>query len=441
MKQYRTFYLFVVIFILLGNFTFSQKDSISLAVCLSKANENFPLIKQRGLLSESSSLKIKNIAADNFPNLSLNGQATYQSDVTNVSLVMPEIPGIGQIPSPDMPVPSKDQYKISLDVSQPIWDGGISKSRKNIENASLEADLQNVEVDIYKLWPQINNLYFSILVYEKNIETINLLSSELKDKLLVAQSALRNGVADSSSIEIINAELINIERQIIELEEGKRASVEMLKTIILFEIDDNTFFSIPNPGDFIIEGNRPELKLFELNRQKIEVSEKLISGKSSPKIYGFGQLGYGRPGLNMLSDDFDSFWIVGAKVSWNITDLKKNSREKQILEISKDMINVQEDVFKNSVDVQREKIEAEITKYNSLAEKSKELYEIRKSIAEKSSSKFKNGVISSNDLISDLNAKTRALLNLEFYKLQLIKAEVDLLTTNGNLKIYANENK
>lgn len=429
------------IFLIISGNLLAQQDSLRLSDCFVKANKNYPIIKQKGLLEEISALKNKNYSANNLPSVSLNGQATYQSDVTEVNIVMPEIPGIGQIPSPEMSVPEKDQYKLSIDFSQAIWDGGISKSQKQMENASLEADLQSVEVDMYKIGSQINNLYFSVLTFNINIEIFNLLKDELSEKILIAHSTIKNGISDSSSVEIIMAEVLKLEQKIIELESGKQTSIKMLGTLLYYEIGEKTNFIVPNPSDYEIQGSRPELGFFELSRQKLDAGENLISRKNSPMVFGFGQLGYGKPGLNMLSNEFDSYYLVGAKLSWNITDIKKNSRERQILEIRKDMISIQEETFKNSLDMLFDKEMAEIVKFEKLIETSQEIFILRESIAKKSSSKFKNGVISSNDLISDLNAKTQALLNLEFYKLQLVKTKINLLTISGNLKFRNNENQ
>jgi len=158
-------------------------------------------------------------------------------------------------------------------------------------------------------------------------------------------------------------------------------------------------------------------------------------------LFGFGQIGYGKPGLNMLSDQFDSFYIVGAKVTWSITDMWKTSRDRKIISIQKDMVVVQEEIFKNAQDVQIEKEKADIEKYGSLIVKSREILRLRESIAQKSSSKFENGVITSNDYLTDQNAKTQTQISYDNYKLQLVKARINLLTLSGNLKYIINENQ
>ena len=42
------------------------------------------------------------------------------------------------------------------------------------------------------------------------------------------------------------------------------------------------------------------------------------------------QAGYGNPGLNMLDNSFQPFYVVGLKANWNVFDWGKTKTDKKI---------------------------------------------------------------------------------------------------------------
>ena len=77
------------------------------------------------------------------------------------------------------------------------------------------------------------------------------------------------------------------------------------------------------------------MQLYDYQINKLDVSKKLSTARIMPRFYAFGQGGYGRPGFNMLSNDFDWFYIFGAKLSWNISGFYQTGREKKIIDLQK----------------------------------------------------------------------------------------------------------
>ena len=94
--------LLLITLLLLPVFLQAQQK-LSLTQAYQLAQQNYPLVKQRDLLKQTTGINIDNLSKGFLPQLSVSGQATYQSDVTQVTI---PVPGISITP------PSKDQYKI-----------------------------------------------------------------------------------------------------------------------------------------------------------------------------------------------------------------------------------------------------------------------------------------------------------------------------------------
>ena len=416
-----------IIYIVFFFFSFiANSQTIDLQICYKKAVENYPLLKQKEMISNSADLKIKNLNSNYLPQINLNAQATYQSDVTKMSL---NIPGV------NIPENSKDMYKSTLDINQLIWDGGSISSQKKVEIINTENEHQNIENEIYKLKERVNLLYFNILILKKNKELLEVSKKDIGLKLQKIESGVKNGMINESNADNLKAEIIKIDQKIIEIQTSESANIEMLKELCGIEITDNAIFTNPEivVNTSIFENNRPELKTFEINKTRLSATQNVLSSKLMPKLYGFGQLGYGRPGLNMLSNDFQSFYIIGAKLSWNIWNWNQTQNEKKILEIQKDIINNNKEVYQKNMKMAYHRDKAEIEKFTGLILKDIEIINLKTKIAKNSSSQFDNGYITSNDYLNDVNAETMAKMNYEIHKIQLVKAKFDYMVNLGKL--------
>jgi outer membrane protein TolC len=415
----------LLLLILICKVSFSQTaDTLTLDICQKKALENYPMIKQKDLINKTSELKLFNIAKTYLPQLSLNGQATYQSDVTELPI---HIPGI-QIPSL-----YKDQYKATFDVTEVIYDGGLTSKQKKLEQVSLQSNLQSLETELYKLKDKVNTIYFGIIALQESKKLLLLQKEEIKNNLSKVASGVKNGAVLQSNADVLNAEIIKIDEEIIELESGIESGLSMLGDYVNSKISETSVLKLP---EAIVGGTdyniaRPELKSFDLQQQTLDVSKSLLDCKLIPRVSGFGEIGYGRPGLNMLSNNFDSFYMIGAKVSWTIWDWNQNKNEKQLLDLQSQTLTTQKDLFNQGIKIMLEKNISDIQKYQDLLTKDKEIIALRTKITASAESQLENGAITATEYLTELNEESQAKINLETHKIELVKAQIDYLTTKG----------
>ena len=89
------------------------------------AKKNYPMVKQKDLIKRTAEISIDNLQKGFLPQINLNGQASYQSEVTEVLV---KVPGFTSEPL------SKDQYKLVADLNQLVYDGGTTKEQKGCRN-------------------------------------------------------------------------------------------------------------------------------------------------------------------------------------------------------------------------------------------------------------------------------------------------------------------
>lgn len=409
----------------------NAQNSLTLKQCYEKAYATTPISAEKDIYSNIWQLKDKNLAKGWLPTLDMNGNFIYNSSVMDMSEVLGSLPfpGINDLIKP-LP---HEQYKITLDINQVIYDGGAVKGARALESAESKISHKQTEVDLYKLRSQLNGYYFNILLIDKQKELIQNYLEIINKRIESMGSALESGVALKSDIDVLTSERIKLEQQLTENGIRKASLLKVLSDIIDVEIDASTQFTVPAIGDELgYELLRPELQIFDLRKDQLNASMQLVKSKRMPKAFGFATLGYGNPpGSNFFKDEFAPFFVVGAGVKWNIFDWNKTSNERQIIALQQNLIDVRKSDLTDNLKRLLEAKNAEILSLKSLVETDNELIELRKRITSAAESKYKNGTITATEYLNELNAERQAILNHEIHKISIALAKVEYLNICG----------
>ena len=404
------------------------QDKILLEDCYKLAKENYPKLKNAEIWQKISSLKKENIKTGYLPKIEVKGQATYQSDVINIDIPVPEA---------SIPAVPKDQYKAYAEINQTIWDGGLTKVNTQLEEALLKDNLNQLEVELYKLKEQVAQAFFTALAMEKQKAVLEAQKTVLKEKLETVRSGIENQVIEKTESFAMEAEILTLEQKVIQVQTGKSAALKILSLLTDKDIPDNSKLEFQEPsvtyGSNIL---RPELQLFSGKISHLETQMEVLEKSRNPKIFGFGQAGYGKPGLNMLNDEFDTYYLMGIGLSWSPFDWQKTTRQKQVLQLQQQMIRHEQETFSQNIKILLSQQKEQINKLEKQLEKDKNIIDLKTKIVKAAESKLENGTITSSDYISEMQAETIAKLNHELNKILLHEArekyEIILGTDNKN---------
>jgi outer membrane protein TolC len=405
-------------------------DTVTLDDCYQLVQKNFPLSRQAGLMDKASQLRTINLNKNWLPQMNINGSATLQSDVTTIGLNLPS-----SFPAISFPVVSKDWYKLTLDVNQPIYDGHVVNYQKKLETAGLQADEKSLQVELYKIKEQVNQAYFSILFSQQNDSLLKSTKDQLEARLKEVRSAVENGTQLASNADALEAETYKIDQELIDLRNQRTAAYQVLSELTSTTIPEHTMLVLPKIrlSSLDYENNRLEYQLFDLQENRIVIQKNMVTTKWNPKLYAFGQLGYGRPGFNMLSNDFTPWWIFGAKLTWNPWNWNQNKNEKKIYDIQGDIVLSQKETFDKNTRVAADRSRSEILRLTDLLKKDGEIVALREKITGTAFSQMENGIITSSEYISRLNEEVQAKLMYNLHRLQLVSARVSYLYILGKL--------
>ena len=389
--------------------------TLTLEQCYDLLAKTSPLAQQKALTITAGNLAEKNLNLKWLPQADLNAQATYQSDVTSVPIKLPNL---------SIDEPSKDQYKGTLDLVQPVFDGGVTGTQKKIQRATTNIESQKVEVDLYQLRSRVNTYFFTALLMDENIRIMELTKADLENNIRKVSAQATNGIATNSNVDVLKAELLKVSQRIIEYQANRKSAIEMLEVLTGSPIDAHTSFVKPamlSEKDETI--SRPELKLFDYQKQQFRLQSRLIQAKANPKVSLFGTGGYGRPGLNMLKNDFQWYYLGGVKLSIPITGQFTRQREMNVMRVQEQIVEKQREAFLSNNRQLQVQQKNELEKYGQLIGSDAEIVGLRTKIKENASVRLANGIITSSDYITELNAENQAMLAQKLHEVQWLQAQ------------------
>lgn len=406
-------------------FLLPAADTLHLDEAYRLAAERFPLAGNIAVQRQMYELKAENLTTQYLPALSLAAQATYQSQT--IELPLPPIPGLS------IPEPYQDQYAVTLSLNQLLYDGGSIAAQRSIDEAQLRVDEQSVRVQLYALRQQINEAYFAVLLLQERRKSVDILERDIAEKLDVLRSRVRNGIVLPGSVDALSAELLTLRQNRRETEAARRSALDALSGLLREDVAETTVLALPEsdmPDDTVLR-ERPEYKLYDATRERIADNAELVDTKYLPKVAGFVQASYARPGVNPFGQDFELYYIAGVRLNWAPWDWNTGGREKEILALQQKVVENQREAFVTQAYIVLERERNEIERLRDMLHSDDEIIALRERIVRQAASRLENGVLTASDYLAELHAAARAKLDREMHRIQLAKAIINYLTTLG----------
>lgn len=412
---------------LLSSFMLQAQDhkSLTLQEAFKLAEQQYPLNRQKDLLKQTENLTLRNLNSGFLPQIIINGQASYQSDVTKVSIPLPAI---------KIPEQPKDQYRAVAEVNQLLYDGGLIRGHRAIQQLTTSVEENKTDVELYQLKTRIKELYFSILFQNELLKQAGLAAKDVQIGIDKITPQVEQGAVLSSNLQLLQVQLLQLEQRKTEIKATRKGLMDALALFLNQSLPETmqleTPASLPTADTTI---HRPEITFYQNQSLLLKEQKKLIHAKNLPKANVFVQGGYGRPGLNMLSDNFKLFYIGGLRLTWPLGGLYNVSRDKELININQQSVDLQKETFLLNTRSQLQQQKADILKYKALVASDQQIIETRSKITEASKAQLDNAVITTNDYLLQLNAEDAARQSLILHRLQLLQAQTTYAITSGTL--------
>ncbi|MDR0830820.1 MAG: TolC family protein [Prevotellaceae bacterium] len=407
-------------------------QTLKIADCYTLAKTNYPLVKQYALIEKTKEFSIENAQKAYLPQFGIYGQATYQSEVTKIPIDLSALQPILGENAPNIPELSKEQYKLYGEVAYSLTGLVTNKNQTDLVRANAEVETQKVEVELYKLHERINSLFFGILLLDAQIAQTELVKKDIRNGIERTETAITNGVALKSAADNLKAELLKMKQRTTELQAARKGYADMLALFIGQKIDETTVFEKPLSQVVSNTINRPEMRLFDLQNKAFDLQNRLITNKNLPHLSLFLQGGFGKPALNMFSDNLDPFYIAGLRVNWNLSGFWTFKNERKQVANNQIGTQIQQELFLFNTNVALSQQTTEIIKMQQLIVDDGEIILLRESVKNTAQTQLENGTATTNDYLIAVNAEDQAQQNRILHEMQLLMAQYNKKITLGN---------
>lgn len=401
----------------------------TLEACQQLACDHYPEIRQYDLIRQSEQYDLSNAARSWLPQVSFSAQATWQNRV-------PEFPSAlsGMLDQAGVSLRGldKDQYKVALEVNQTIWDGGQSQADRRVIEATADEHRQATEVDLYAVKGRVNDLYFGILLLEERLGQTDLTIALLQSNLDKVRSLVTNGVAMQTDADAVEAELLSVQQQRVQIEASRESYRRMLELFIGQRLTER----LERPelvGAVSGESARPELAWIDAQQERLAAQELSVKSATRPRFGVFAQGYYGYPGLDyfagMVSTDWTWNALIGVKMSWNFGAYYTKKNRLSNLRVAQQQLDIQRDVFLFNTDLQVAEEQGNISRLRRALADDDRIVALRRSVREAAESKLRNGVIDTNDLLRKITDEASARSARSLREVELLKAIYELKYT------------
>lgn len=408
----------------------AQAQNVTLDECVTLARANYPLIRKYGLIERTAGIELSDINKSWLPRIEAFAQGTVQNEVPAFPDDMRAMLAASGI---DLKGIRKDQYKVGLNVSQNIWDGGKTKADREVARADELVQRSANDVELYAVEERVQELYFAILLTEAQVRQTELTAALLQSNLGKLRSMHLNGAAMQSDVDAVEAEYLTVAQQIVRLRGNADSYRRVLEVFIASPLENRTLERPSAEIPSILQSARPELLRFDAEQARINSRRRQVSVSAMPRIGFFAQAGYGYPGLDYFKSMTSREWslnaMAGLKVSWTIDALYTRKDRLSKLSLAVNDIDVARDVFLFNNRMESVRRWAEIRRQQAVLADDARIVELRTSVRKAAESRLANGVIDTTDLLKKITDESTAAIHAAYHEIELTKTIYQLKHT------------
>ncbi len=414
-------------------------DTLHLGVLQHDAERADRRAAQRELLAAQSALRLETLRAERLPALDWLMQAQYLSDVPTVGALLPG----GVAP----PAPPNDNYDARIGARQRLYDP-TRAPRRGIERAELAESEARLGTVLFAQRQAVNDAFFAALLLDAQRAALDAGIADLEAQREVVGARVTEGVALPGDLAMLDAELLRRRQSRDALVAEGTAVRDVLGALTDREIPPTAVLAVPRAtadealaralarsdsaaGAAALAAGRPEHAQFDAGRALLSERRAAVAARDRPSISAFGRAGYGRPGLNPLAREFDSYWTAGVQLEWRPWDWGASRREREVLALQTRIIATEEEAVEAGIERALLRAAANIAQLRSSLVADDQIVDLHRRVLDEARLRFGEGVITTAEYVDRQTDLLSAELARETHRVQLAEARARVLTTLG----------
>lgn len=401
--------------------------SLSLTDAYDFLEERYPNLQNAQTLERIHEKEQEQTRLDRLPDIYLKADGRIQSQSTQLET------------NPDVPLPFEINQplvfaKSYLEASYTLLDGGLNRATRSLQRTQLKSDIQSIEVERFALRQRVNQLFIGIRLLRDRARLLNISLEDLQTRKARVQANVDAGVLLESELSKVEVRELELKARQDDLQFQLEGTLATLGDLIGVELPEDLqlhFPDLPAP-EAIPSLQRPEQKLFQLQRNSLMAQSDLILAARKPRLSAYAQAGGGYPNpLNILDNDFSPFAVVGAQFSWKFSDRKQNKLKREVLTLHSQQLENAEATFEFNLDSKEAQYRSSIQRLQTQINNDEKIALLQNQILKQSAAQLDEGVITSAEYLIQVNAELSARQNLLIHRTELLNTQLEFWNERG----------
>jgi len=406
------------------------RRTLQLAALQRAAVDGDPRTRELALEQQQSDLRLRNISSGRLPAVTAEGLAQYQSDVPTAPFALPN----GQ----PLFAPPKATYDGHLRIDQRIVDPSLS-AQSAVERAQLDENQARVRTALYARRQIVNDAFFAAALLQQRAATLDAAVADLEARLREAETRVREGAALPADAAAVEATLLQRRQDAAAVRADRKAALARLAKATGETIGEDDVLALPETAAAVAEARRapeelrssPEYAQFSRSRDRIAQQQSAAAAQDLPRVSAFARVGYGRPGLNFISDQPETYGLAGVQLQWKALNWGTTGREREALALQQQIVDADQAAFTQSVSEAIESDLATIDRLRDTLATDDRIVLLRESIDRSMKTRLDEGVVTAADYLDRSAELLQARFNRAGHEVELAQASARFLTTLG----------
>jgi len=264
--------------------------------------------------------------AARLPALDFSGSYRRQSTVPELNFDSPLFQQF--FPAGGVKLGALDNSDLRLTVSQPIFSGFRLSQSRTAAAALAEASRGELARQRNELIFRVESAYAALLRAQKGAEIARSAREQIAAHLRDVEVMVEQGLARRDERLRVEVKASEAELVLLQAENGVALAEAALENLLATPLPAGEMYAEMGPGRLepgdlasslaLALANRPELERLARAADAAAAGKKIARGGRLPNVAGFASYGYGKPGLDMIRNEWMNYWLVGVGAEWNL---------------------------------------------------------------------------------------------------------------------------
>jgi len=328
------------------------------------------------------------------------------------------------------------------------WKGGQGNFKFRIaslrwmqmsERAQLAEAQARIRTTLFGLRQEVNEAFFSAALLQERAGTLAATLEDLEGRLGEMNVRVREGASLAADAAAIEATLLERRQDEAELRATRRGALARLSRLTGRAIADTDVLGLPELNAAVTQARaavdatraRPEYDQFARTRDRLARQQEVATAQDQPRISAFARVGYGRPGLNFISDQFESYGVAGLQVQWKAWNWGTTNREREALALQQQIVADDEAAFTRGLGRSTEADLAAIDRLTVALGLDDRIIALREEILRSIQARFQERVVTAAEYLDRSAELLQARSARAAHRVELAQASARFLTTLG----------